>query len=264
MGIISNWLYRLGYVSVGFFIDAARKGDREILIELLQRKPDLVNLRNSAGWTAFSLAALAGHKNIAQILISNGADVDARGDGHTALHLVASAGNENIARFLMARGADINARNDDGATPLHCVSVHQAYMPGPRMNKFIEGCRMVARALIDKGAEVNARDNNGWTPLHVSVQAGAPDIEKELLARGADPNAKQNLGSTPLHFALVRENSRTAVIVEMLVGHGADVNAATNSGETPMTLAQNLSPQIAEFLLAEGAKTPEKYNKIRK
>ena len=123
---------------------------------------------------------------------------------------------------------------------------------------------MVARALRDKGAEVNARDNNGWTPLHVAVQVGASDIVKELLTRGADPNAKQDLGSTPLHFALVRENAKTAAIVEMLVGHGADVNAATNSGETPLTLAQSLSLRIAEFLLAGGAKTPEKRRKIRK
>ncbi len=255
MGFISNLLYRLGIVNGGVVQDAAKKGDRERLAELLQRKPDLLKSRNSAGWTAFAVAAFAGHKDIAHILIAMGANVDEKGAvGCTPLHLVASAGNEDMARFLIEQGADINAKDDYGATPLHCTFLPQAYMPGPRMKRFVEGRRAIARALLDKGAEVNVFDNNGWTPLHIAVHVGDADIVQQLLAYGADPNAKhKRLGSTPLHFALVKEKTQTQRIVEMLVAHGADVNAITNSGARPLAMVQTFSPNIAEILRKKGA-----------
>ena len=256
MGFISNLLYRLGIVSGGVVQDAAKKGDRERLAEVLRRKPDLLKSRNSAGWTAFGVAVFAGQKDTAHILIVMGANVDEKGGyGCTPLHLVASTGNEDMTRFLIEQGADINAKDDYGATPLHCTFLPQAYMPGPRMKRFVEGRRGVARALLDKGAEVNVFDNNGWTPLHIAVQIDEADSVQQLLDYGADSNAKhRTLGSTPLHFALVKEKAQTQSIVEMLVACGADVNAITNSGARPLAMAQTFSPNIAEILRKKGAK----------
>ena len=57
------------------------------ILKALYRGAD-VEIPDKAGWTAFSLAAIAGHKDIVQIFIAKGVNFDARvEDGCTALHL---------------------------------------------------------------------------------------------------------------------------------------------------------------------------------
>ena len=63
-------------------------------------------------------AAYRVHKEIAELLIAEGADVNAKNvDGWTPLHS-AAAGRKEIAELLIANGADVNAKDDKGRTPL--------------------------------------------------------------------------------------------------------------------------------------------------
>ena len=62
------------------------------------------------------LAALNDHKEIVELLIGKGADVNVKADnGWTPLHN--AIGNE-IVELLIAEGADVNAMNGMGVTPL--------------------------------------------------------------------------------------------------------------------------------------------------
>ena len=59
-----------------------------------------------------------GHVDITELLIENGADVNAQGgDGGTALHAVAFLGRAESAKVLLNHGADATIRNNDGASP---------------------------------------------------------------------------------------------------------------------------------------------------
>ena len=70
------------------------------------------------GTPLLTLAALMGHADIAELLIENGADVNAQGgDGGTALHAVAFLGRAESAKVLLNHGADATIRNNDGASP---------------------------------------------------------------------------------------------------------------------------------------------------
>ena len=76
--------------------------------------------RNNDGVTPLHLAALNGHKDVAELLLANKAEVNAKDNhGETPLHLAAVNGHKDVAELLLANKADVNAKVNDGSTPLH-------------------------------------------------------------------------------------------------------------------------------------------------
>ncbi len=177
-------------------------------------------------------------KDVAELLITKGADVNARDKyGWVPLHMARS---KEIAELLVAGGADVNAKDKQGETPLHRASSKE-----------------VAEVLIAKGADVNARDKSGRVPLHM---ARSKETAEVLIAEGADVNAKDNKGKTPLHMARSKETA------EVLIAKGADVNAKDNEGQTILkSVLQEYDSKkkhlLAKLLIAKGAdvnaKTPQ-------
>ena len=84
-----------------------------------------VNWKDQNGKTLLHYAAWKGHKEIAELLIANGADVNAKDDkGGTPLHVAAWEGHKEVAELLIAKGADMNAKMEDGETPLDYAKRH--------------------------------------------------------------------------------------------------------------------------------------------
>jgi ankyrin repeat protein len=68
------------------------------------------------------LAVGKNHQDVAELLLANKANINAKdNNGVTPLHL-ATAGN--IAELLLASMADVNARDNHGATPLYVASAN--------------------------------------------------------------------------------------------------------------------------------------------
>ena len=84
-----------------------------------------VNWKDQNGKTLLHYAAWKGHKEIAELLIANGADVNAKDDkGGTPLHVAAWEGHTEVAELFIAKGADMNAKMEDGDTPLDLAKGH--------------------------------------------------------------------------------------------------------------------------------------------
>jgi ankyrin repeat protein len=132
----------------------------------------------------------------------------------TALHAVADIGDKDMAALLLANGADVNARDDDGSTPLHGAADDIDAEVAPN------GRKEVAELLLAHGADVNARTSRGWTPLHAAAGAHNLDVAAVLLANGADVNAKTNDGQTPLYIAEHVNDPAAAAVVDLLRQHG--------------------------------------------
>ena len=59
-------------------IDAVQSGDKERLVSMLERRPELVSQRDESGATALHHAAFEGQTDIARLLVEKGADINAR------------------------------------------------------------------------------------------------------------------------------------------------------------------------------------------
>lgn len=81
---------------------------------------------NRPGWTPLHYAASTGQVETTQMLLEQGADVDARAfDGTTPLMMAAYAGSEEVVRLLLGAGADLHLRTEQDYTVIDWAGFKQ-------------------------------------------------------------------------------------------------------------------------------------------
>ena len=137
---------------------AARMGHADVMRALIKQGSD-VNKANSRGLTALHYAAVRNQPRSIEVLIENGADIEARvseaGGGGTALHASAVMRCYDATGALLKHGASVKARNAFGYTTLHGVA-RQAGR---------DGALEIADLLFKRGADETAVDQDGHLPL---------------------------------------------------------------------------------------------------
>lgn len=109
------------------FFDASVSGDMQAMKEALATGEINVNAcpdwEDWEGETALHRAAEYGHLELAQLLISHGAEVDRRDYSPvgpmTPLHLAAHQGHVAVVKELLHNGADVNTRGNMGGPLLN-------------------------------------------------------------------------------------------------------------------------------------------------
>lgn len=100
---------------------AARRGDVAMVRALLDAGAD-IDAPDPIGFTPLMEAARDGKAEVAMLLLERKADLRKRAGANglelTALHLATASGQKELVNLLVARGADINARDSELATPL--------------------------------------------------------------------------------------------------------------------------------------------------
>jgi len=125
--------------------------------------------------------------------------------GRTVLHFAADMGYMELAQLLVVNGADVNARDKQERAPLHeaVAGVHRksyATTRGATARQEAQ-CKAVADLLLSNQANANPKDKDGRTPLHEAAWHGLTAMAKLLLANKAEVNAMDNYGATPLSKA---------------------------------------------------------------
>ncbi|KAL6831234.1 hypothetical protein J3E69DRAFT_379126 [Trichoderma sp. SZMC 28015] len=151
------------------------------LIQQLLLKKGASN-QGSTG-TALQAASEAGHREIVQILLDNGADVNDQGPRWTALQAASGRGDKELVQILLDNGADVNQQG-----LFHQTALQQAvyYHHGD-----------IIKILLDNNADINQEGPKG-TALLTAIEAGHGDIIQMLLDNGADINQRGGFGLTPL------------------------------------------------------------------
>jgi ankyrin repeat protein len=94
---------------------------------LTTTNPHLLEKRSPDGWSALHLAAFFGQIDAAKVLIERGAEVDIRSENelaNTPLHAAAAGRHFMVCELLISDGADVNAKQHGGYTPLMAAAQH--------------------------------------------------------------------------------------------------------------------------------------------
>jgi len=173
--------------------DAAKEGDPDKVIEILERDPGQLNRADSNGKTPLHHASRFGKNNVAQLLIKRGADLDPKDENQTTpLHNAAASGNLELVKILLANGSkSMNESASWGNTPLHLACER--------------GHPEVVSYLIDRGGDIESRNEFKRTPLIATArESGNLEIIKILVDKGADINARDISNDTALTLAAWR------------------------------------------------------------
>ncbi len=152
--------------------EAAAKGDRKYVITYISKGGDVDARDEESNYaTPLSCAAANGRTEIVELLILNGAKVDATDDfARTPLMRAVENGHVDAAAILLKRGADANAKGlYSGETLLH-LAASRDYGE-------------IAILLLENGVDVNARNIFDETPLDYADNPKTADILRKYGGR---------------------------------------------------------------------------------
>lgn len=248
-------------------ISAISTGDEELVRLMLQRGAD-VEARCADQMTPLMHAMIHESQHIVVSLLDKGAQIDATTAGWTVLHRAAAMTDVPLVKLLLSRGADIEARSPKDFVP---NKNPLARMSSSDMDEYDEvdasdadrgwtallraamnGNEVMIRLLLEKGADIEARSPSNGTPLICAAEGKYEAIVEYLLINGANVNAEDDFGWKPLHRALVNRGGER--VAQMLLTHGADVDARCAYQKTPLHHAiEKSNDSMVSFLLNAGA-----------
>lgn len=200
--------------------------------------PTYLNTPDTNGYTPLHHASLHPNLSAAALLLSHGADPNAKTTcgAATPLHTHLDQPTVSLAllRTLLACGADVNAQNSRGETPLH-TAVER-------------GHTAAAQLLVAHDAILGWRAVDGQTPLHDAAAAGFTDIVEMLCRAGAYVGGRNSNGWTPLHCAV---ESGDEGVVRVLLAYGAEWGKRDRGGRTALERARGAGHVGVALLLRE-------------
>ncbi|NP_001020663.1 CARD- and ANK-domain containing inflammasome adapter protein [Danio rerio] len=214
--------------------------------------------------TVLHMAAIEDNATLAEVLLRNGALVDAQdGQRKTALHHAVRHGNEKTAAVLLKAGAQVDSRIVDAAFQLNRKSllslflqhVHES-MSQTEINAALfkavqRNLDAVVAALIEHGADVNSCNELGYTPVLLAAELGNGEAFKVLVSKKAKLDERLPNQMSSLHLAV---QSGSIQIAQILLHKGIDPNISGPKDQTPLHLsASHNQPAMMALLLRVGA-----------
>ncbi|KAJ4126981.1 ankyrin repeat [Fusarium equiseti] len=233
------------------------------------------NRLDKFGRTVLHWASTKGQKALVELLLENTTQTNVLDtySGATALHMAVYGNNKDIALLLLQNGANPNTQPEVGFSKAEERKAEWTRVPFPKevslgshqllLGKGMEeehidspagtplywASEEMATILLDHGADPNLQNSGfGVPPLHYAVLQKKEGLVKLLLERNASPNIRDGLGKAALHY------TDKVVIAEMLLDAGAEIDAMDMAGVTALhTAAAYGDRDVLQLLLARGA-----------
>ena len=246
---------------VQLLVERAASAGQDILV--LINKPDPVQSLTPLHWAAY-----AGQADMAEYLISLGADVNARAT-RPPLHqspilLAMERRHSKTMRILLDHGAILDSPYATDPAFVHAIPKDKDLLLSEQL------LSMLIRSLPPRVSPPNTHlppvigedlsqpleEHTAATLFHQASMLHSVSLMSAMLRRGADPNWKiMNVG--PLHASMYREEPYLPFI-RMLLRNGADINQLNHANETPVLhlLSSRWSftkMRLLQFCLEHGA-----------
>ncbi len=154
--------------------EAAAAGQLARVKQIVDTDPALANSFSPDGFPVFALAAVFGHREVAEYLFAKGANVNAaatNGTGYNALTGAVASGHAAIVKWLLEQDAEANYRYGPGHSPL--------------LEAAANGHMEIVKMLLDHGADLHQKNNDGKTALAFAEERGHSKVAEFLRSRGA-------------------------------------------------------------------------------
>jgi ankyrin repeat protein len=228
---------------------ASEVADTEMLKVLLEAGAD-ADSPNPEGQTALLAVARTGNVEAAQILIKAGATIDAKEKwgGQTALMWASARRHPAMMELLISKGADVNARSIDRNYQRHIQAEGRPKSLdsgglSPLLYATRENCMACVEVLLTNKADINLPDPDGVSPLLVAIMNANWDIAHRLIEAGADVNQWDIFGETPLLNAINLRSRRDG-------GKGSSIDPLNKVSGTDIVktlLARGANPNMQLF-----------------
>lgn len=219
------------------FLRAVCQGDLARVERMLATDPALASAVDHAGRSAFVLAHVAGHVEVAAALRAAVSELD-------IVEAVLAEDWERFEELGQSRPQLLNAPHPIGGTPVYAAALVGS-------DSFWR-----LRSLGCDG-EAAPAGGSGFTPMRGAMDAHRVDWARiavtDLASNGGAINAPQPDGDSVLHGAVRR---RSDTLVRLSIRKGAAVDAVDAEGRTPAQLAAQLGWDDGASLLAEHADLP--------
>ena len=139
--LITAW--SAGVSSAGDLQPPKEYGNLAKVSKELKKNPKLAKATFERGYTLLHWAAAKGDTDVASLLISKGADVNAEDDweGYAPIHIATIENNPGLVKLLLSKRATVDAETRGGLTPLMIAAT--------------KGYTEAAELLVSHGADVN-------------------------------------------------------------------------------------------------------------
>ncbi|XP_050088473.1 ankyrin repeat domain-containing protein 12 [Anopheles aquasalis] len=229
--------------------------------------PELIESADEDGFTPLHLAVIQGNLQLVNLLLANGADVNALdNEGHSVVHWATVCGEVEALRAVLSSGADVSTPDINGGSPLHyaaqmcganyegktarasaklALEILSTLLSHPDTSVEVEdkdgrqpllwaasaGSAKAVLALIKAGAHVESADKDGLTALHCAASRGHTEcIDTLINLCGAHTDQIDSNGCTALHYAVTLGH---ADATSLLLKLDADPNRQDRKGRTP-------------------------------